>query len=70
MLLAELFRAESTLQVYATLHEFLRNHEHVFEKLGKPTIQSVCPTIAYKTSYAMMMAVTCGSLLSTRQEIM
>ena len=35
MLLAELFRAESTSQVYATLHEFLRNHKHVFEKLGK-----------------------------------
>ena len=44
MLLPELFRAESTSQVYATLHEFLRNHEHehVFEKLGKPIIQSLC----------------------------
>jgi hypothetical protein len=45
VLLAELFRAESTSQVYATLHEFLRNHEHVFEKLGKQTFQSLCSNV-------------------------
>lgn len=35
VLLAELFKAESKSQVYACLHEFLRRHPHVMEKLGK-----------------------------------
>lgn len=72
VLLAELFKAESVSQVYATLHEFLRKHQHAFEKLGTKIFLSflnwyqLC--IVSKISYAMMMAVICASSSSTLKE--